>query len=132
MDNIRIYHDKNCDLFKNSEILFNEKSYIVSVDSMIIGHFNLNQINDYIAIDLELLKDFQKKGHGGFFLYIIESYINNHFDFDKYLLLIRYDNKRSKYLAERNGYKIDYSFQEKNDGEMTMYNPYYKVKKKVK
>ncbi len=130
MDNLRIYHDENCNLFKNSEIYFNKDSYIVSLNSKIVGHFNVTKLGNDLLLDYELLKEYRNIGLGDYFFKIIEKYVVNNFEFNKIILMIKYDNEKSKNIAAKNDYKIDYEFISENDiyGEMTMYNPYSKRK----
>lgn len=129
-----IFQDEKCNLFKNAIFNFNKDSYIVSLDGNIIGHFNIIRLGDDISLEYELLPKYQNRRLGNLFLKGIEEYINNNFDFNKLLLLIKYDNKKSINVAINNGYQVDYSLTEKilETGEMSMYIPYFKNKQKNK
>ena len=129
---IKVFKDGNCELFKKTEINFNKNSYIVSIDDKIIGHFNAMFRSDGVLIDYELLKEYRGLGLGNYFLSIIEEYLSNNFEFDKFLLIIKYDNELSQKVALYNGYTIDYDMAEKMsiDGEMTMFSPYVKINEK--
>lgn len=131
MENINIYKNPTCELFNNSSIVFNKNSYIVSLNNKIIGHFNLLIRQNKILIEYELLEQYRGLGLGNDFYQIIEQYVENNFDYDEIVLLIRYDNDRSIKIATKNNYKINYTYVEEmaTYGEMTMFNPFVKVKK---
>ena len=128
LNNIKIYKDKNCDLFKNSEIYFSDNSYIVSMNNNIIGHFNVTKLGNNLLLDYELLQQYRNIGLGNYFFQTIEEYVSNNFEFDKIILMIKYDNKKSNNIAIKNKFAIDLDLAEQMDGEMKMYNPYSKRK----
>ena len=76
MNQVSIYHDPNCNLFKDSIIGFSKDSYIVSLNNQIIGHFNLifdTFDENSILINYELLRDFRGLGIGNSFYQIITT-----------------------------------------------------------
>ena len=135
MDNIKIFQDPDCDLFNDTVIRFNKDSYIVSLNNVVIGHFNLLfdmlGIKNSISIEYELLKKFRNKGLGNDFYKIIENYVINNLKYNQIILFIKYDNNNSINIALKNNYKIDYMYTELMEkcGEMTLFNPFVKVKK---
>ena len=132
MEKIKIYKDENCDLFKNSQLCFTKNSYIVSINDNIIGFFNAHIRQNDMMIDYELLEQYRGKGLGNYFLSIIEDYLSSNFEFDRFLLIIKYDNEKSKKVALKNNYNLDYTMSEEMsiDGEMNMYAPYTKTNEK--
>lgn len=134
MNQVSIYHDPNCNLFKDSIIGFSKDSYIVSLNNQIIGHFNLifdTFDENSILINYELLRDFRGLGIGNSFYQIIENYIKQNFDFSQLVLLIHYTNIKSMKVAIKNDYQIDFDYLEEmeRNGELNNYNPYVKRKK---
>lgn len=134
MNQVSIYHDPNCNLFKDSLIGFSKDSYIVSLNNQIIGHFNLifdTFDENSILINYELLRDFRGLGIGNSFYQIIENYIKQNFDFSQLVLLIHYTNIKSMKVAIKNDYQIDFDYLEEmeRNGELNNYNPYVKRKK---
>lgn len=137
MDNINIYKDPNCDLFKESEIYFNKDSYIVSMNENVIGHFNLiyNLLGkNMVSIDYELLEQYRGKKMGNLLFGIIESYVIENTEVDNIVLLIKSDNIKSKTIAENYDYSFDYGLSEwmGQYNEMPDYIPFCKNFKKVK
>ena len=134
MNQVSIYHDPNCNLFKDSLIGFSKDSYIVSLNNQIIGHFNLifdTFDENSILINYELLRDFRGLGIGNSYYQIIENYIKQNFDFSQLVLLIHYTNIKSMKVAIKNDYHIDFDYLEEmeRNGELNNYNPYVKRKK---
>ena len=123
---VEVFQDKDCNLFKDVVIHYNEDSYIVAIDGKIIGHFNVLIINDTYSIEYELLKEFRGIGLGGKFLSIIENFVQDKFNVDEILLMIKYDNLKSIKLAKKNNYSIDYSLYEEIIKEDSSYVPYTK------
>ena len=111
-----------------------KNKYLIVMDNEIIGYFSFFLREDCIVIDCEIFEQYQNKGYGTIALSEFEDFLGNLYEFDKYLLIIRYDNERSKKVALKSGYQIDYMLAEEmdEDGELTMYSPYVKVKKKNK
>lgn len=132
-DVCKIYKNNGVKL-KDTNIGFNDNSYIVEINHKIIGYFNINYFGDDISFDYELLKEFRNKGIGNNFFRIIEKWIIANLDFNRILLLVKYDNEKSKNIVIQNDYYIDYNELEnmEKDGEMTMYLPYVKQFSKVK
>ncbi len=128
LDNMKIYRDENCNLFKNSEIYFNKDSYIVSMNNNIIGHFNITKVENNLLLDYELLKQYRNIGLGNYFFQTIEKYVSSNFEYEKIILIIKYDNKKSKSIALENNFSIDLDLIKKTKEEMSMYNPYSKRK----
>jgi RimJ/RimL family protein N-acetyltransferase len=130
MNQVNIYHDSNCDLFKDSLIGFSNDSYIVSLNDQIIGHFNLIFKNEAIIINYELLREFRGMGIGNDFYQIIENYVKQNFEFKELMLLVHFTNIKSMKIALKNEYQIDYNYLEEMNynGELTNYNPYVKRK----
>ena len=132
MESIKIFQDSIHDLIKKADISFTNDSYIVSINDKIIGFFNAHIRQNDMMIDYELLEEYRGIGLGNYFLSIIEDYLSTNFEFDRFLLIIRYDNEKSKKVALKNNYSIDYDISEEMsiDGEMTMYTPYMKTNEK--
>lgn len=132
-DVCKIYNNNGVKL-EDTNIGFNENSYIVEINQKIIGYFNINYFGDDISFDYEILKEFQNKGIGNQFFKVIENWIIQNLEFKRILLLVRYDNEKSKKIVNQNDYFIDYNELEKIEayGEMTMYLPFVKEKSKVK
>lgn len=125
---IEVFQNKNCNLFKDTVINYNENSYIVSIDGNIIGHFNVILIDDTYSIEYELLKEFRGIGLSNYFLHIIEKYVIDNFDTNRILLMIKYNNSASLKLAQENGYHVDYDLYEETMQEDSSYIPYIKEK----
>ena len=108
--------------------------YFIVLNDNIIGYFSFFLRDNYMVIDCEIFDEYQNKGYGTIALSEFEEFIGNKYEFDKFLLIIRYDNERSKKVALKNNYKIDYLLIEEMDeyGELTMHSPYVKTKKKDK
>lgn len=124
MSSIKIYKDENYD-FGDCDLSFDKNSYIVSINNKIIGYFRLSVYDSKtVLLDYELIKKYQKKGIGNYFYKIIEKYIINNFDFERIILMIRFDNKASTKIADEHSYFIDYSLTEEN--EMHNFNAYVK------
>jgi hypothetical protein len=138
MENIYIFQDPNCCLFKDTIINFNKNSYIVSLNGTIIGHFNLMShflnLEDCIAVEYELLPNFRNHKFGNTFYQIIETFISTNFDYNQLVLFIKYDNISSKHIALKQGFTINFEYAElmNQNGEMTNYSPFTKVLKKQK
>lgn len=125
MSSIKIYKDKNYD-FSDCELSFNESSYIVSINNKVIGYFKLTMYDlKTVLLDYELVKRYQKKGIGNYFYKIIEKYIIDNFDFERIILMIRYDNKASTKIANEHSYFIDSNLIEEN--ELHNFNVYTKT-----
>lgn len=134
MNQVSIYHDPNCNLFKDSLIGSSKDSYIVSLNNQIIGHFNLifNTFDkNSIIINYELLRSFRGIGIGNSFYQIIENYIKQNFEVNQLILLVHFTNIKSMKIAIKNDYKIDFDYLEEmeRNGELNNYNPYVKRKK---
>lgn len=132
-DCYKIYKNNGVKL-NGTSIVFNKNSYLVEINNQIIGYFNVNCFDDAISFDYELLEEFQNNGLGNKFFQMIEHWIVENFSFQKILLLVKYDNEKSKSIVSKNDYNIDYNELEKMEmyGEMTMYFPFVKEKAKVK
>lgn len=132
MKNVRILQDFNYQL-QTTDIVFNKDSYIVLVDNIVIGHFNLLfnifGVKDKVSIDYELLESFRNKKYGFSFYQIIENYVVENFNPDEIILLVKYDNEKSKRIVEKNGFSVNYSYMEKINelGEMSNYITYSKT-----
>ncbi len=125
MCSIKIYKDKNYD-FSDCELSFDQNSYIVSINNKVIGYFRLSIYNlKTVLLDYELVKKYQKIGIGNYFYGIIEKYIIDNYDFEKIILMIKYDNISSIKIADENSYFIDYNLTEEN--EMHNSNVYMKT-----
>lgn len=118
-------------LNNNCYVVFKDNSYHVILNEKNIGHFNLTFVENRILIDYELLEQYRGVGLGTTFYQMIEKYVEANFEYKELILMIRYDNDRSIKIATKNNYKINYDYVEKMaaDGEMTMFNPFVKVKK---
>lgn len=124
-----IYKDGKCPLFKNSEIRFDNDSYIFKMNDNIIGHFNLIELKDFLSVEYEVLEKYRNQGYGTLMLGVIEEYVANKYDVDSLLLLIKYDNEYSLKIAKKRGYNRNYELSEEinETGEMTNYIPYVKM-----
>lgn len=123
-----ICRDKECEEFKDCVIRFDENSYVVKKDDIIVGHFNLVPINDYISIEYEVLPKYRMQGIGTSMINFIEKYLTDILGYDRILLLIKYDNEGSLKIAKKSDYKVDCELSEEIalTGEMTNYIPYVK------
>lgn len=116
--------------FVDTEIGFNNNSYIVEKDNSILGHFNVIQRENMVILDYELVKQYRNKGLGNNFLKVIENYLYENFDFEKIFLFIKYDNEKSRKIAIKNNYEISDDLDVAS--EMSMFDLYSKNKEKIK
>ena len=129
---IKIY--QGCNKILNGKIYFDkEKTHIYEVDGAIAGYFNLTPMLNSINIDYELLEEFREIGMGNKFLEYISEYTGKKYsEYEKILLLIEYNNIKSKKIALKNGYEEDFFLFENDDCELhnthvfTKKNEYYK------
>jgi len=125
MSSLRIYQDENCKKFKDCDLCFNKNSYIVSIESNILGFFKLIEYDkNTVLINYELLKKHRNMGIGSDFLKIIENYVIENFEYEKIVLAIAYDNFRSLNIAIQQDYILDNDFDEQN--ELHNHNIYVK------
>lgn len=116
MSSLKIYQDDNCRLFKDCDLCFNQNSYIVSIESNILGFFKLIEYDkNTVLINYELLKKHRNMGIGSDFLKIIENYVIENFDYEKIVLAIAYDNCKSMNIAIQQDYILDNDFDEQNE-----------------
>ena len=115
------------DILKN-KIYFDEKTtHVYEVDDEIIGYFSLKPMLGCLNIDYELLESYRNKGMGNKFLENITDYAAKKYaDIEKLMLLIEYNNIKSKKIAEQNGYDIDYSIFVDGESELHNTNVYTK------
>lgn len=123
---IKLY--QGCNEVLNGKICFDkDATHIYEVNDEIVGYFNLIPMLGCINIDYEILEEFRNKGMGNFFLENITSYASKKYrNCEKLLLLIAYDNIRSKKMALKNGYTEDFSIL---DGECELQNTHVFTKK---
>lgn len=116
MSSLNIYKDENCKKFNDCDLYFDKNSYIVSIESDILGFFNLTEYDKKtVLVDYELLKKHRDLGIGSEFYKIIEQYIMENFSYEKIVLAISYDNCKSINIAINHNYILDNEFDENNE-----------------
>lgn len=116
MSSLKIYQDENCKKFKDCDLFFDKNSYIVSIESNILGFFNfMTYDKKTVLINYELLKKHRNIGMGRDFYKIIEKYIIDNYDYERIVLVISYDNYKSINIAINHNYILDNEFDELNE-----------------
>ena len=116
MSSLKIYKDENCRLFKDCDLCFNKNSYIVAIESNILGFFDLIEYDEKtVLISYELLKKHRNLGIGRGFFKIIEKYVIENFGYEKIVLAIACDNCKSLNIAILQDYILDTDFDESNE-----------------
>lgn len=121
------------DVLKNNIYFDRNTTHIYEVDDEIVGYFSLKPMLGCLNIDYELLEKYRDKGMGNLFLENITHYASQKYqDIEKLMLLIEYNNIKSKKIAEKNDYEIDYSIFVDGDSELHNTNVYTKKNKYYK
>lgn len=116
MSSLNIYKDENCKKTKDCDLYFDKDSYIVAIESNILGFFSLTEYNKKtVLVNYELLKKYRNMGIGNDFYKIIEKYIIDNYDYERIVLVISYDNCKSINIAISHNYTLDNEFDELNE-----------------
>ena len=124
---IKLYQGYN-KILKCNICINKDTTHTYEIDDEIIGYFNLTPMLGCINIDYEILEKFRNRGMGNFFLENISHYASIKYkEFEKLLLLIEYNNIKSRKIALKNGYTEDYFLLSDMDNELSNKNVYTKV-----